>query len=68
MPKSVKGIMDEWKSGTLHSGSKNGPVVKSHKQAVAIALHQKRESVPGMMATRQHLRQMRDDTLPKGKR
>lgn len=29
--------MKEWKSGTLHSG-KGGPVVKSRKQAVAIAL------------------------------
>jgi hypothetical protein len=29
--------MGEWKSGTLHSGKK-GPVVKSQKQAVAIAM------------------------------
>lgn len=29
--------MTEFKSGTLHSG-KGGPVVKSQKQAVAIAL------------------------------
>lgn len=36
--KKVKKVMDEWKSGTLHSGSKSGPVVKSQKQAVAIAL------------------------------
>lgn len=44
MPKSVKGVMDEWKSGTLHSGSKKGPVVKNQRQAIAIALseqHQK---------------------------
>jgi len=30
--------MKEFKSGTLHSGSKKGPVVKSRKQAVAIAM------------------------------
>jgi len=29
--------MKEWKSGTLHSG-KGGSVVKSQKQAVAIAM------------------------------
>jgi len=31
--------MREYKAGTLHSG-KGGPVVKSQKQAVAIALSQ----------------------------
>ena len=31
-------VMHEWKVGKLHSGSKKGPVVKSQKQAVAIAL------------------------------
>jgi len=36
----VKQVMDEWKSGQLHSGSKKGPIVKSQKQAVAIALSQ----------------------------
>jgi ribosomal protein L21E len=30
-------VMREYKEGTLHSGKK-GPVVKSRKQAVAIAL------------------------------
>ena len=30
-------VMSEFKAGTLHSGSKKGPVVKSRKQAVAIA-------------------------------
>ncbi len=35
--KKVGKVMTEWKSGTLHSG-KGGPVVKSQKQAVAIAL------------------------------
>ena len=35
--KKVKKVMKEFKSGTLHSG-KGGKVVKSRKQAVAIAL------------------------------
>ena len=36
----LKTVMDEWKAGTLHSGSKQGPIVRSQKQAVAIALSQ----------------------------
>ncbi len=35
--KKVAKVMKEYKEGTLHSGKK-GPVVKSKKQAVAIAL------------------------------
>jgi hypothetical protein len=34
---SKKQAFDEFKAGTLHSG-KGGPVVKSRKQAIAIAL------------------------------
>lgn len=33
----VKKVMGEYKRGTLHPG-KGGPVVKSKKQAIAIAL------------------------------
>ena len=33
----VQKVMHEFKGGTLHSG-KGGPVVKSRKQAIAIAL------------------------------
>lgn len=36
-PKKVSKVMKEYKAGKLHSG-KGGPVVKSPKQAVAIAL------------------------------
>jgi hypothetical protein len=43
MPKSVKGVMNEWSKGQLHSGSSSGPVVKSQKQAVAIALSEQRQ-------------------------
>ena len=35
--KKISKVMREYKAGTLHSG-KGGPVVKSQKQAVAIAL------------------------------
>ena len=36
----VEKTMHEFKHGTLHSGSKSGPVVKDRKQAIAIALRQ----------------------------
>ncbi|CAB4157124.1 hypothetical protein UFOVP682_6 [uncultured Caudovirales phage] len=35
--KKVGKVMSEYKAGSLHSG-KGGPVVKSKKQAIAIAL------------------------------
>ena len=40
-------VMHKWGSGTLHSGSKKGPKVKSQKQAVAIMLSEKRASKHG---------------------
>ena len=40
----VHKVMSEYKSGKLHSGSKKGPMVKSHKQAVAIALSEDKNS------------------------
>ena len=36
-PAKIGKVMGEYKAGTLHSGSKSGPVVTSKKQAVAIA-------------------------------
>ncbi len=38
----VEKVMHEYGAGELHSGSKQGPVVKSHKQAVAIGLSEAR--------------------------
>ena len=35
-------VMHEFKAGTLHSGSKKGPVVKSRAQAIAIGMNQSR--------------------------
>ena len=42
MPSKVKKVMGEYKRGSLRSGSKKGPKVKSRKQAVAIALSEQR--------------------------
>lgn len=39
----VEKVMHEFKEGTLHSGSKKGPKVRSRKQAVAIALSEARK-------------------------
>lgn len=39
----VAGTMHEFKHGTLHSGSKSGPVVKSRAQAIAIGLSEERK-------------------------
>ena len=36
-------VMKEWKEGTLHSG-KGGPVVKSQKQAIAIAISEEKQA------------------------
>ena len=36
-------VMGEFKRGTLHSGSKTGPKVKSRKQAIAIGLFEARK-------------------------
>lgn len=36
--KKVAKVMKEFKKGELHSGSKSGPMVKSPKQAIAIAM------------------------------
>lgn len=41
--KKIKKIMHEFKEGDLHSGSKKGPVVKSPRQAIAIALSESRK-------------------------
>lgn len=40
----ISKVMEEFKSGTLKSGSKKGPKVKSRKQAIAIALSEARQA------------------------
>lgn len=47
MPKGkskVKKVMEEYKAGKLHSGSKRGPKVKKRSQAIAIALSEQRKA------------------------
>lgn len=40
----MEGTMKEFKAGTLHSGSKGGPKVKSRAQAIAIGLSEDRKA------------------------
>jgi ribosomal protein L21E len=40
----IQKVMHEYKTGTLHSGSKTGPVVQSQKQAIAIALAEQKKA------------------------
>lgn len=53
-PKTKKGkaakmekVMREFKMGSLHSGSKKGPKVKSRAQAIAIGMKQSGQSRKG---------------------
>jgi len=39
-------VMHEFKTGTLHSGSKKGPKVTSRQQAIAIAMSEAGKSKP----------------------
>jgi ribosomal protein L21E len=45
--KKISKVMKEYGSGQLHAGGKKGPVVKSQKQAVAIALSEARRASKG---------------------
>ena len=47
----IEKVMKEYKSESLHSGSKKGPVVKNPKQAIAIALSESRKAT-GKLPTR----------------
>jgi hypothetical protein len=39
----IKKVMEEFKHGHLHSGSKHGPLVTSRKQAIAIGMSEARK-------------------------
>lgn len=43
----VSKVMKEFKGGSLHTGSKKGPVVTSRKQAIAIALSEQNKANKG---------------------
>ena len=54
-PAGVRQEMHKFAAGTLHSGSKSGPVVKSRKQAIAISLSEagmSKKKNPGSIANR----------------
>jgi hypothetical protein len=50
--KKVSKVMREYGKGELHSGSKKGPVVKSRKQAIAIALSEAGMTMPKKKSTK----------------
>jgi hypothetical protein len=45
--RKMKKVMDEWESGSLHSGSKHGPVVTSQAQAIAIGISEGKKAARG---------------------
>jgi hypothetical protein len=51
--KKISKVINEYKKGKLHSGSKKGPLVKNKKQALAIGLSEARKA---------------GDSIPKGKK
>jgi hypothetical protein len=52
----MKKVMGEYKRGTLHSGSPEGPKVKKRKQAIAIGLSEARKAGKGDATSRRHNR------------
>lgn len=45
--KTMQDVMHKFKHDELHSGSKQGPVVKSRKQAIAIGISEARPKGKG---------------------
>jgi Family of unknown function (DUF6496) len=42
--KKIAHVMHDLKAGTLHTGSKKGPIVSNPKQGIAIALSEARKA------------------------
>lgn len=40
----IKKVMEEYKEGKLHRGSKTGPLVNNRKQAIAIGLSEAKKA------------------------
>ncbi len=64
-PGKMAKVQREFKAGTLHSGSKSGPKVKSKKQAIAIGLSEARKAGEGSMSRK---RSMSDEMMLKRKK
>jgi hypothetical protein len=43
-PRKMKKVMSEFEEGSLHSGSKKGPLVEKRSQAIAIGLSEARKA------------------------
>ena len=50
--KKVAKVMHEFGKGELHSGGKKGPLVKSRKQAIAIAMSEAGMTKPAKKSTK----------------
>lgn len=48
----MRGTMEEFKEGTLHSGSKTGKKVTNRKQAIAIGMSEERKEHPALKGLR----------------
>ena len=68
MPRSVKGVLNEYAQGALHSGSSTGPVVKSRKQALAIAMSEQRQMKSAAKPKHQPIHNLKHFAHPPRKR
>ena len=59
MAGKVSKVLHEYKAGTLHSGSKKGPKVRSRKQAIAIGLSEARKAGEDVPNRKQSLHGLR---------
>lgn len=66
MPKDMGGVMDEFKSGQLHSGSSGGPRVRDRKQAIAIGLSEQRKMGKKVPKPKDHLHNVMSKVGDKG--
>ena len=57
-PSKVQKVMHEFKTGTLHSG-KGGPIVKSRRQAIAIAMSEAGMAKPKKKAAKRKVAKKR---------
>jgi len=68
VPKDVRGVLNEYAEGALHSGSPKGPVVKKRSQAIAIALSEQRQMKAAAKPKHQPIHNLRHWAHPKKSR